>query len=107
MLSKGCYELMQKKGDRMKKIILVSFNSSESLESTLRAYSSKNELREAIQEELETLQSQFFDLGDVEVATQDEIENFLGGLDGLEDYLSLYRSCDGAERAITARVVRL
>ncbi|BAM32883.1 hypothetical protein HCBAA847_1653 [Helicobacter cinaedi CCUG 18818 = ATCC BAA-847] len=91
----------------MKKIILVSFNSSESLESTLRVYSSTDELREAIQEELETLQTQYFDLGDVEVATQDEIESFLGGLDGLEDYLSLYRSCDGAERAITARVVRL
>lgn len=88
-------------------LILVSFNSSESLESTLRAYSSKEELREAIQEELETLQSQYFDLGDVEVATQDEIESFLRGLDGLEDYLSLYKSCDGAERAITARVVRL
>lgn len=91
----------------MKKIILTSFNSSESLESTLRVYSSKEELREAIQEELETLESQYIDLGDVEVATQDEIESFISGLDGLEDYLSLYRSCDGAERAITARVVRL
>ena len=55
----------------MKDLILVSFNNSESLESTLRVYSSTAELREAIQEELETLQSQFFDLGDVEVATQD------------------------------------
>ncbi len=87
----------------MKKAILVSFNNSESLESTLRVYSSTAELREAIQEEIEN--SKYF--GDAEVATQDEIESFLGGLDGLEDYLSLYRSCDGAERAITARVVRL
>lgn len=87
----------------MKSLILVSFNNSESLESTLRAYSSTDELREAIQEELSN--AQYF--GDVEVATQDEIESFLGGLNGLEDYLSLYRSCDGAERAITARVVRL
>lgn len=88
---------------KIKKIILVSFNSSESLESTLRVYSSTKELREAIKEELEN--SKYF--GDVEVATQDEIESFIGGLNGLEDYLSLYKSCDGAERAITARVVRL
>lgn len=81
----------------------MSFNSSESLESTLRVYSSTKELREAIKEELEN--SKYF--GDVEVATQDEIESFIGGLNGLEDYLSLYKSCDGAERAITARVVRL
>lgn len=87
----------------MKDLILASFNNSESLESTLRVYSSTAELREAINAELEN--SKYF--GDVEVATQDEIESFLGGLDGLEDYLSLYRSCDGAERAITARVVRL
>ena len=87
----------------MKDLILASFNNSESLESTLRVYSSTAELREAIREEIEN--SKYF--GDAEVATQDEIESFLGGLDGLEDYLSLYRSCDGAERAITARVVRL
>ena len=87
----------------MKDLILASFNNSESLESTLRVYSSTAELREAIREEIEN--SQYFE--DAEVATQDEIESFLGGLDGLEDYLSLYRSCDGAERAITARVVRL
>ena len=87
----------------MKKIILTSFNSSESLESTLRVYSSKEELREAIREEIEN--SKYF--GDAEVATQEEIESFLEGLNGLEDYLSLYKACDGAERAITARVVRL